>query len=80
MNYDAATTATDGIAKYIATDSSIVLSSVPSGDYWIEIYAHCDAEAGNAGTDNFITIDLIQQNPGAPNTPCLLYTSPSPRD
>ena len=71
LNYDAARTTIDGIAKYIdgiATDSSIVLSSVPSGDYWIEIYAHCDAEAGNAGTDNFITIDLVQQNPGTPNS------------
>jgi len=71
LNYDAATTTTDGIYNFMngtAADSLVTFTSVPNGNYWVEIYAHCDAEAGNAGTDNFITIDLVQQNPGAPNS------------
>ena len=39
--------------------SSITFENETLSNSYIEIYAHCDAEAGSAGQDNWVIMDLI---------------------
>jgi len=41
------------------TTSSITFENETLSNSYIEIYAHCDAEAGSAGQDNWVIMDLI---------------------
>ena len=64
-NYDHITTTSDGIYNFMsgtAGGALVTFTSVPNGNYWVEFYAHCDAEADNTGTDNYITFRLVQIN------------------
>ena len=65
LEYDNTTTQASGIYKFMvgpATTSPITFSSVPAGNYWVELFAHCDASAGSSGSANYVTFDLVQQN------------------
>ena len=59
--YDSASTLNNGFERFI-TGGNITFSSlstlVSTNNCFIEIYAHCDAEAGSSGGSNFIKIDL----------------------
>ena len=42
--------------------SSITFENETLSNSYIEIYAHCDAEAGSAGQDNWVIMELIGNN------------------
>lgn len=58
--YSASDTASYGFEKYISS-GQITFSSVPAGNYYVEIYAHCDAEAQSSGTNNYLIFELNRQ-------------------
>ena len=51
-----------GIERYLDSSNNITFSSVPEGNYLVEIYAHCDAYTNSAGTNNYITLELVRQS------------------
>ena len=59
--YDSTNTANNGFERFITGDEitfSSLSTLVSSNNCFIEIYSHCDAEAGSAGSSNFVKIDL----------------------
>ena len=63
LTYDSNQTVTlgYGIERYLDSSDNITFSSVPAGDYLVEIYAHCDASTIASGTNNYITLELIRE-------------------
>ena len=63
LTYDSNETVTlgYGIERYLDSSDNITFSSVPAGNYLVEIYAHCDASTTTSGANNYITLELIRQ-------------------
>ena len=62
LEYDHTTTQNNGIINFMdgnATTSGISFENETLSNSYIEIYAHCDAQAGSSGQDNWIIVELI---------------------
>ena len=54
--YNSTTTANNGLEQFIVSSGIISFSSLE--DCIIEVYCHCDAQAGSTGQANFVKFDL----------------------
>ena len=62
LDFDLTRSQNNGIIDFLDgenTTSSITFENETLSNSYIEIYAHCDAEAGNAGQDNWVIMELI---------------------
>ena len=62
LDLDLTRSQNNGIINFLDgqnTTSSITFENETLSDSYIEIYAHCDAEAGSAGQDNWVIMELI---------------------
>lgn len=62
LDFDLTRSQNNGIINFLDgtnTTSSITFENETLSNSYIEIYAHCDAEAGNAGQDNWLIMELI---------------------
>ena len=61
----------NGIINFLdgtTATSSITFENETLSNSYIEIYAHCDANAGSAGQDNWVIMDLIGTTSVQPNS------------
>ena len=62
LDFDLTRSQNNGIINFLDgtnSTSSITFESETLSNSYIEIYAHCDAEAGSAGQDNWVIMELI---------------------
>lgn len=62
LDIDITRSQNNGIIKFLDgtnATSSITFENETLSNSYIEIYAHCDAEAGSAGQDNWVIMELI---------------------
>lgn len=65
LDIDFTSSQNNGIIKFLDgtnATSSITFENETLSNSYIEIYAHCDAEAGSAGQDNWVIMELIGNN------------------
>lgn len=61
LNFDYTTTINNGLYNWMdgsSNSSNITFSNMASSTAFVELYTHCDATAGNNGSDNYIFFDL----------------------
>lgn len=62
LDFDLTRSQNNGIINFLDgtnSTSSITFENETLSNSYIEIYAHCDAEAGSAGQDNWVIMELI---------------------